>query len=75
MQTLADELETSNVRVNSINPGATRTKMRANAYPGEDPETLPTPQDIMPAYLWLMDDASKAANGQAIDARDFIKKA
>ena len=72
MQTLADELENTTVRVNSINPGATRTKMRANAYPGENPETLPTPEDILPAYQWLMDTASKKANGQAIDARDFM---
>lgn len=74
MQVLADELENTSIRVNSINPGATRTKMRANAYPGENPETLPTAKDIMPAYLWLMDDASADANGQAIDARDFIQK-
>lgn len=73
MQVLADELETSSIRVNSINPGATRTQMRANAYPGEDPATLPTPSDISPAYLWLMDSASSESNGQAIDARDFIK--
>jgi NAD(P)-dependent dehydrogenase (short-subunit alcohol dehydrogenase family) len=75
MQVLADELENSVIRVNSLNPGATRTKMRANAYPGEDPEALPTAQDIMPAYLWLMDSASKDTNGQAINARDFIKTA
>ncbi|WP_223669315.1 YciK family oxidoreductase [Kangiella shandongensis] len=72
MQVLADELENTSIRVNSLNPGATRTKMRANAYPGENPETLPTPQDIMPAYLWLMDEASTDVNGQAINARDFI---
>ncbi|AOE50205.1 YciK family oxidoreductase [Kangiella sediminilitoris] len=74
MQVLADELENTSIRVNSINPGATRTKMRANAYPGENPETLPTPKDIMPAYLWLMDDISSEANGQAIDARDYIQE-
>ena len=75
MQVLADELENSVIRVNSINPGATRTKMRANAYPGEDPQALPTAQDIIPAYLWLMDSASEETNGQAINARDFMKVA
>ncbi len=70
MQVLADELEnTSNIRVNSLNPGATRTAMRASAYPAEDPGTLPTPQDIMPAYLYLMGDDSEAVNGQALNAR------
>lgn len=73
MQVLADELESANIRVNSINPGATRTKMRANAYPGEDPNTLPTPADLMPAYLWLMDSKACPKTGQAINARDFLK--
>ena len=44
MQVLADELEANtSIRVNSINPGATRTSMRARAYPGEDPNTLLVP--------------------------------
>jgi NAD(P)-dependent dehydrogenase (short-subunit alcohol dehydrogenase family) len=70
MQTLADELEnTSQVRVNSLNPGATRTAMRAAAYPAEDPATLPTAEDIMPAYLYLMGDDSIGVNGQALNAQ------
>jgi NAD(P)-dependent dehydrogenase (short-subunit alcohol dehydrogenase family) len=70
MQTLADELEnTSNIRVNSLNPGATRTAMRATAYPAENPNTLPTPQDIMPAYLYLMGDDSMDIKGQALNAQ------
>jgi len=70
MQTLADELEnTSNIRVNSLNPGATRTGMRAAAYPAEDPSTLPTAQDIMPIYLWLMGDDSVGVHGQALSAQ------
>ena len=52
---LADELEnTSNVRVNILNPGATRTEMRQAAYPGEDPAGLKTPDELMPLYLYLM---------------------
>ena len=70
MQVWADELENSgNVRLNCINPGATRTQMRANAYPAENPDTLPTPQDIMPAYLYLMGNDSLEVNGQSIDAQ------
>ena len=53
---LADELKnTSKVRVNIVNPGATRTKMRAAAYPNEDPLTLKTPQDLMKLYVYLVD--------------------
>ena len=53
---LADELKnTSKIRVNIVNPGATRTKMRAAAYPNEDPLTLKTPQDLMKLYVYLVD--------------------
>lgn len=70
MQTLADEIDgISNVRANSINPGATRTSMRAQAYPGENPANNPEPEAIMPAYLYLMGPDSKGVNGQAFDAQ------
>jgi NAD(P)-dependent dehydrogenase (short-subunit alcohol dehydrogenase family) len=67
MQTLADETE--NIRVNCINPGATRTAMRKAAYPGEDPSKLTTPADIMPSYLYLLGPDSKGTNGQSIDCQ------
>lgn len=70
MQVLADELEgTSKARANSINPGATRTSMRAQAYPGENPANNPAPEDIMPVYLYLMGPDSQGINGQALDAQ------
>ncbi|QUX92418.1 YciK family oxidoreductase [Marinomonas sp. A3A] len=71
MQLLSSELESlsPNVRANAINPGATRTSMRASAYPDEDPKTLPTPEDIMPAYLYLMGQDSLAINGKSLDAQ------
>lgn len=70
-QLLADELRnTSNIRVNCINPGATRTQMRATAYPGENPMSLKAPAEIMPAYLWLMGPDSKGTTGESIDAQD-----
>nr|WP_174507037.1 YciK family oxidoreductase [Acinetobacter sp. Marseille-Q1620] len=59
-----------NIRFNCINPGATRTAMRAKAYPEEDPLTLSTPEQIMPAYLYLMGEDSINMNGQSIDAQD-----
>jgi len=67
MQTLADEL--SGIRVNCINPGATRTAMRKAAYPGEDPNRLKTPADIMTPYLYLLGPDSKGTTGQSIDCQ------
>ena len=70
MQVLADELEnTSNVRVNSLNPGATNTAMRRSAYPGERPTDNPAPEEIMATYLYLMGDDSRGVTGQAFNAR------
>lgn len=69
-QVLADELySVYGIRVNAVNPGATRTQMRASAYPAEDPEALPTPDQIMPVYLYLMGEDSKAVNGESLDAQ------
>lgn len=70
MQVLADELEhLGNIRVNCINPGATRTNMRAAAYPGENPSSNPAAEEIMPVYLYLMGGDSKGTNGQSLDAQ------
>ena len=70
MQTLADELEnTSQIRVNSLNPGATNTGMRRSAYPAEDPNSNPAPEQIMPIYLYLMGEDSIGINGQALEAQ------
>ena len=69
-QVLANELDgTSNIRVNCINPGATRTRMRAAAYPAENPASVKTPQEIMPTYLYLMGDDSQGVTGQSLDAQ------
>jgi NAD(P)-dependent dehydrogenase (short-subunit alcohol dehydrogenase family) len=59
-----------NIRFNCINPCATRTAMRAKANPQEDQKTLPTPESILPAYLYLMGEDSLVLNGQSIDAQD-----
>lgn len=67
---LADELEgISNTRVNCINPGATRTHMRATAFPAEDPNTVTTPEDIMPLYTYLLSDESIGISGESFDAQ------
>jgi NAD(P)-dependent dehydrogenase (short-subunit alcohol dehydrogenase family) len=70
MQMLAAESEnTSALRSNAINPGATNTAMRRAAYPGERPDDNPDPEAIMPTYLYLMDDASAACTGLSFDAQ------
>jgi NAD(P)-dependent dehydrogenase (short-subunit alcohol dehydrogenase family) len=72
-QVLAAELQTSGVRVNSVNPGATRTDMRAEAYPEEDPESLPTPDDIAEIFVHLASDESSSVTGRTFEARDYLK--
>jgi NAD(P)-dependent dehydrogenase (short-subunit alcohol dehydrogenase family) len=69
MQTLADELENSPIRANSIAPGPVRSRIRALAYPGEDPQSLPAPESIMPTYLYLLGPDSRGVTGQAFDAQ------
>lgn len=70
VQTWAAENEGLNaVRINCINPGATSTQMRAQAFPAENPASIASPQDIMPAYLYLMGPESSQVNGQSIDAQ------
>jgi NAD(P)-dependent dehydrogenase (short-subunit alcohol dehydrogenase family) len=51
----AAELVNTSVRINSVNPGATRTAMRAQAVPGEDPSTLPDPRDVAKKIVKLAD--------------------
>ena len=69
MQVLADEYQNRHLRVNCINPGGTRTGMRASAFPTEDPQKLKSPADIMPLYLWLMGDDSRRKTGMTFDAQ------
>lgn len=69
MQVMADELDDTTIRANSLNPGATRTDMRAHAYPGENPLNNPTPAEIMPLYLYLMGPDSAGVTGQAFNAQ------
>lgn len=58
---------TTNLRFNCINPGGTRTNMRAHAYPGENPMSLKTPEDIMSAYVCLMSNESIGVRGQVVE--------
>lgn len=69
-QVLADELENKpDIRINAVNPGPTRTSMRAAAYPGEDPARLKTPEEILGVYLYLLGPGSRGVTGQSFDAQ------
>ncbi len=70
METLADELEKSAIRVNAIDPGPTRTALRKRIYPGLDLTDMPTPLDRMPGYLWLMGPDSAGTRGQRLRCAD-----
>jgi NAD(P)-dependent dehydrogenase (short-subunit alcohol dehydrogenase family) len=71
-QVLAAELQPFHIRVNAVNPGGTRTAMRAAAYPEEDPLTLPTPEQITPVFVYLASDESRDVTGKSLEARDFL---
>jgi len=68
-QVLADEHRNSALRSNCINPGATRTKMRLAAFPGEDRNALKTPEDILTSYVYLLGADSKGVTGESYDAQ------
>ncbi len=71
VKTYAAELEGTTVKVNLLSPGATRTRMRAGAFPGEDPNTLPTPEMLVPAFLALCHPGSNR-HGEIIRAQDEL---
>jgi NAD(P)-dependent dehydrogenase (short-subunit alcohol dehydrogenase family) len=69
-QVFADEMEGStNVRVNTLNPGRARTQMRRTAYPAEDISTLPLPETLTGPYIALLGPASRGVTGQAFDCQ------
>lgn len=65
IKTYAAECATTKVRVNLFSPGPIRTGMRAKAFPGEDPMTLPTPEDVAPAIVALAL-PSETRNGEIV---------
>ena len=68
-QILSNENRHSGMRVNCINPGAVRTKMRLAANPAEDRDVLKGPEDILAAYLYLLGPDSEEITGQSLDAQ------
>jgi NAD(P)-dependent dehydrogenase (short-subunit alcohol dehydrogenase family) len=69
-QILADECETNtHIRSNCLNPGATRTGMRKVAYPGEDPDSIKSPRQVIPPYLFLLGPDSRGISGMSLDCQ------
>jgi NAD(P)-dependent dehydrogenase (short-subunit alcohol dehydrogenase family) len=66
---LAQELEHAGMRVNVLNPGAVRTRMRAQAFPAENPQSLVAPEDVVRPYLWLLSGASRGVTGQSLECQ------
>ena len=66
--TYAAECNGTNVKANAINPGKTRTRMRAQAMPGEDPMSLPAPEDMAPLILELLSPEC-VRNGELVNFR------
>jgi NAD(P)-dependent dehydrogenase (short-subunit alcohol dehydrogenase family) len=65
MQVLADETDTvTNIRVNTVNPGKMRTSMRAKAYPGEDPASVPVPGQVLAPFLYLLGPDARGTTGR-----------
>jgi len=67
--TYAAECETTKIRVNLINPGPMRTAMRKKAMPGEDPSTLPPPEEMAPKIVEMLS-PSFTQSGVAVNFRD-----
>jgi len=69
-QILAEELEHAGTpRVNALNPGPVRTRLRRQAFPAEDASRLAAPEDIVQPYLWLLGPASRGVNGRSLDCQ------
>ena len=64
----ADEMANTPVRVNLVNPGPTRTGMRAKAFPGEDPASLKPPEHVIETFIRLAE-VGCADNGKLYDLR------
>jgi NAD(P)-dependent dehydrogenase (short-subunit alcohol dehydrogenase family) len=68
VMTYAKEVENTPVRANLVNPGPTRTAMRAKAFPGEDPMSLKAPEDVTPTFVRLAEAACED-NGKVFDLK------
>lgn len=74
VRTYASEIASTKVRANLINPGGVATAMRAKAFPGENPKTLPTPEDVAPLFLELVS-PDCTSNGEIVSFREWRREA
>lgn len=65
-KTLSEELEKTNIQVNSLNPGRMKTQMRRAAYPAENADKNPLPETKSPAIVYLMSTKTKHLNGEQL---------
>ena len=68
-QILCEELGHTAARVNCVNPGAVKTKMRLAAYPAENRDRLRKPEEILSPYLYLISDESNGITGKCLHAQ------
>jgi NAD(P)-dependent dehydrogenase (short-subunit alcohol dehydrogenase family) len=69
-KTLSEELEKTNISVNTVNPGKLRTEMRRTAYPAEDSSTVPMPEEKSAAIVYLLSSLSPKMNGEQLTIAD-----
>lgn len=69
-KTLSEELEKTNISVNTVNPGKLRTEMRRTAYPAEDSSTVPMPEEKSAAIVYLLSNLSPKMNGEQLTIAD-----
>lgn len=67
MHMLADELENTSVRVNSVNPGPVATALRLQAYPAEDRSKLATPDQVLGPFLYLLGPESRGVTNRRFE--------
>ena len=69
-KTLSEELEKTNISVNTVDPGKLRTEMRRTAYPAEDSSTVPMPEEKSAAIVYLLSNLSPKINGEQLTIAD-----
>ena len=69
-KTLSEELEKTNISVNTVDPGKLRTEMRRTAYPAEDSSTVPMPEQKSAAIVYLLSNLSPKMNGEQLTIAD-----
>ena len=67
---LSEELEKTNISVNTVDPGKLRTEMRRTAYPAEDSSTVPMPEEKSAAIVYLLSNLSPKMNGEQLTIAD-----